>query len=483
MKTEPGPEIIEIIDDELDHDRFGRGPSTPLEPRPDPRRWATPVAAAAMAFVVAYGVVTTAISSHSTGQPPSSSAPEVSGQYYVADPLPSGFTMHSAESITSRLNGARPVGGETAELWATAGATAGSGSWFVVSLGTPHSTGANAYRIVSGGTEVVVEHDPASLQAHLSFTRDGTPMEVTAFNWTDRQLLRLVDSTYLTGSGIGYHDPFFTTDHRLMLRADPATALYGQPVSRVEYTTAVPVDLSGSFTITVGGVSRVDHDVATRFAIIDPAPLDLGRRTAIVGHDAADPTVAIVQVGDGNRLITLRGNVPLQSLVSIAGSVHPSSNGDVAKHLVQPPPSALDASSLPRTIASGMLADGRPWTIEVSSRRHDDPAAGYLWWIGQPGDTAQPSEIRPSAPAASPSIETVVEHGRTYVLAKAPRDMAGAQLHVNPNGLPSKVMPFADLDPGFSDLFTAYVFLQPVPFTAEIVDSSGATVVAWPVTA
>ncbi len=129
-----------------------------------------------------------------------------------------------------------------------------------------------------------------------------------------------------------------------------------------------------------------------------------------------------------------------------------------------------------------MLADGWPWTIQVSARNRDDPSGGYLWGIGQPGDSTVPSETRPSQADAGPSIETLVEHGRTYVLAKVPRAMVGAQLHVNPNGLTSAVSALTDLDPGFADLFTAYVFLEPVPFTAEIVDSGGSTVASWPIT-
>ena len=129
-----------------------------------------------------------------------------------------------------------------------------------------------------------------------------------------------------------------------------------------------------------------------------------------------------------------------------------------------------------------MLADGWPWTVQVSARNVADPAGGYMWWIGQPGDSMTPTEALPSQADASPSIETLVEHGRTYILAKAPRSMTGAELRVNPNGLPSAVVTLADVDPEFPDGFAAYVFLDPVPFTAQIVDSSGVTVASWPVT-
>jgi hypothetical protein len=164
--------------------------------------------------------------------------------------------------------------------------------------------------------------------------------------------------------------------------------------------------------------------------------------------------------------------------------VHPSPNADVAQLLdnSNPAPTFFANSGPPHTIASGMLADGWAWTVQVSARNIDDPAGGYVWGIGQPGDTTVPSETRLSQADAAPSIETLVEHGRTYVLAKVPRAMVGAQLHVNPTGLAPVESPLLDLDPGLADLFTAHVFLEPVPFTAQIVDASGATVASWPLT-
>ena len=134
----------------------------------------------------------------------------------------------------------------------------------------------------------------------------------------------------------------------------------------------------------------------------------------------------------------------------------------------------------PKTIASGMLSDGWPWTIQVSTRNPSNASDGYLWWIGQPGDSARPTETRISLPTGKPTIETIVEHGRTYVLAKVPLSMTGAQLHLNPNGLPSTVAPLMPIDPSLADNFTATVLLEPVPFSARIVDSSGATVASWP---
>ena len=478
MKTGPELEIIEIIDDD-GRDAFGELPKPSRAVRLDPRRtdqlrrWGTPAAAAIVGLVVGFAVISSIVTSGNAST--ASNRP----QYYVADPVPAGFSMRAADVVGSADSAS--ADDNSAELWASKDATATTGAWFVVTRGAPHSTGANSYRTVVNGTEVVVEHDPVSRQAHLSFTKDGNLLELTAFNWIDRQMLRLVDSIYMVGTRIAYRDMFFTTDHKLLLRADPESAFLGEPVTRVEYTKAVPVDLAESFTITVANDKPVDREVAAGFALTDANPVDIGRRTAIAGHDAAQPNVSVVQFHDGDRLITVRGNFDIPRLVAIAGGVHPASNGAVAKQVVSAPPSAFDIVGEPRSIASGMLADGRPWTIDVSTRDRSDPGSGYIWWIGQPGDTGRPSETR-LVVAASPSIETRVENGRTYVMAKVPRSVGRAELHVNPNGQPSVVSPLNDLDPAFVDLFTADVFLQPVPFTAEIVDGDGNTLVSWPVT-
>ena len=104
-----------------------------------------------------------------------------------------------------------------------------------------------------------------------------------------------------------------------------------------------------------------------------------------------------------------------------------------------------------------------------------------MWWIGQPDETTPP-EARPSLAAQGPSIETFVEHGRTYVVAKVPKSTTGAHLRVNPTGLPSTDLALIDVDPLLLDRFAAFAFIEPVPFAGQIVDGDGATLVSWPAT-
>ena len=479
MRTEPLPDLVEMIDDDVD--LFGdRARVAPLkEPRGSAPRWVGPVAAAALLAVVGYNVVSSAISATpKTKREPNTVEPD----YFVAD-APAGFGLYLAEdrgAAGGTGTAADFAGGDPAQLWATVDASATTGSWFVISQGTHHATGRNSYRTIVDGFEVVIEHDPPSGQSRVSFTKDGQPLEITSFGWVDRQLVRLVRSVSVASSVIRFSNPFFTTDHRQLLEVDPATALFGQPASRVGYSTAVPPALAQHFTITVAADHTTDRATVTRFALTGVSPLKLGDRSAIVGRSSADPTMAVVQWNDGKRLITVEGNLAPDQLSTVAKTIHQGSSSEVQKQLGST--RAIQAlQTPPDTIASGMLADGWAWAIQVSvAPSRDRNPNGYLWWIAQPSDSIRPSEIRPSLPAGAPTIETMVEHGRTYVVAKVPRAMTGSVLHINPTGLPTTLSPLFDVDAKFADEFTATVFDEPVPFTAQIVDRDGTTVAFWP---
>lgn len=478
MKTEPLPDIIEMIDDDVD--LFGdRTSSEPVrEPRGNSPRWVGPVAAAALLALVGYNVVSSAIGADS--QTKTGPNGGIEPEYFVAD-APAGFDIYLAED---RGGDGAPAAdfadSGPAQLWGTVDATATTGAWFVISQGTHHTTGRNSYRTIVDGFEVVIEHDPASRQSRLSFTKDGSLLEITAFGWVDRQLIRLVRSVGIESSAIHFSNLFFTSDHHRIMDSDPASALFGEPVSRVGYSTAVPPVLAEHFTVTVAADHTTDRAAVTRFALTGVSPLTLGDRSAIVGRSSADPTMSVVQWNDGKRLITVDGNLDQDRLSAIAETIHQGSASAVRNQLGSTR-AIRDLQTPPDTIASGMLADGWAWAIQVSvAPSPDNDAQGYLWWIAQPSDSIRPSEIRPSLPAGAPTIETMVEHGRTYVVAKVPRSMTGAVLHINPTGLPTSLSPLFDVDPKFADEFTAAVFDEPVPFTAQIVDGNGTTVAFWP---
>ena len=291
----------------------------------------------------------------------------------------------------------------------------------------------------------------------------------------------MVSSIKVAGSTIHFGNLFFASDHHRILDGDPATALFGVPVSRVGYSSAVPAGLAENFTVTVAGDKLTTRATITSFALTDVRSLALGDRSAIIGRSAADPTRSVVQWTDGARLITVDGNLDPDRLADIAKTVRQGSTDSVRHQFDGRSARALLAlQTVPETIKSGMLGDGWAWAIQVSNANPDNSAAGYLWWIAQPSDSIRPSEIRPSLPAGAPTIETMVEHHRTYVVAKVPRSMTGAVLRINPTGLPTTVSPLFDVDAKFADEFTASAFDEPVPFTAQIVDRDGTTVASWP---
>ncbi len=474
MRTEPSPELIEVIDDDVDY--FGdRTPSKTSRDSSERTRWAGPVAAAALLAALGYGVVSSAIESDNSVTPPNPAL--IDPVFYVADP-PTGFSMYLAEQRGDPGTAADFLARAPAEMWATPDAHATTGAWFVVSVGTHHSTGRNSYRVVVDGTEVVVEHDPETRQSRLSFSKNGYRLEITSLGWLDRQLVRLVRSVEVDAAGLGYSNAFFVTDHKRILQADPASALEGLPVARVGYSTGQPTALAENFTITVAGDDIVNSSTVTKFALTNKASTAIGNLPAIVGQSAADPTVSIVQWRDGGRLITLRGNLSLERLGAIAQTVHPSAADDVHQQLLeQDPPSVASRPDRENTVVSGMLGDRSTYVIQVDAWVQQGAAPGYLWWID---DIDGELVAQPSVTARSPSIETFVDHGRTYVMAKVPRSMKGAHLHVNPTGLPSIVTPLYDVNPALDDLFVASVFLEPVPFTAHVTDADGTTVASWP---
>lgn len=439
-------------------------------------RWIGAAAAVALVAIVGFSVISTATEPDRATTPTTTNV--IAPQYYVAEPPP-GFKMYLAEQRGGTETTAadfRDSG--QAQLWGTVDASATTGSWFVVALGGHHATGRNSYRTLVDGAEVIVENDPASGEKRVSFTKDGNQLEIYSRGWVDRQLVRLVRSVGVDSSGIHFSDLFFTTDHTQILDADPAIALFGRPLARVGYATAMPPSLAENFSITVSADDVIDPATVAKFAITRRTNFPIGDLTAIAGQSVEDPAVSIVQWRDGRRLITMSGNLNVSQMQGLAATVHQSPDDTVRRQLDTPvASSALGAA--PHAVASGTLSDGA-WTIQVSTRDPEKPDAGYLWWFGQPGDSAIPSETRPSLPSGVPTVETLVEHGRTYVLAKAPRGMTAATLHVSPTGLSSMVTSLSDVDPSLADQFAVAAFVEPVPFTARIVDGNGATVAAWP---
>ena len=175
--------------------------------------------------------------------PPRTTPGLIEPQYYVADP-PAGSACTWPSRRPDGRDPADFADDDEAELWATPDASATTGSWFVISQGPQHSTGRNSYRRSSTDIEVVFEHDPASGRRDCRSPRMAIDMAITSFGWIDRQLVRLVKSVNVDDSTIRFSDGFFTSDHKRVLQADPARAVFGLPVARVGYATGLPAELA-----------------------------------------------------------------------------------------------------------------------------------------------------------------------------------------------------------------------------------------------
>jgi hypothetical protein len=226
------------------------------------------------------------------------------------------------------------------------------------------------------------------------------------------------------------------------------------------------------FSITTAGVAS-SCAACTQFALIDSTSFTVRYATeAVIGHEAGDPRMTVVQWRDKDYLITVRGDLDDDTMRSVAQIVAPARDRAVNLRA----PTKLVGYGMPsdhRTLGSGMLGDGSPSTIAVGRNEKLE----YIWGVGQPGGSMEP---RATTTGPGASIETLVERGRTYVFAKASRTTVSPHLRVHRNGLPTAGMELTALDPAFPDVFTAYVFLEPVPFNAEIVDGDGQVIASWP---
>lgn len=227
--------------------------------------------------------------------------------------------------------------------------------------------------------------------------------------------------------------------------------------------------------ITVAGWPDDDRGIIQRFAMVATTRFAVGDLLGSVGPLATDPAESVAQWRDGDRLITVRGNLTPDAVAAIAQTVGPATDDGVQQRL------EAGLTSLPQvgfgtrhTIFSGVIGDGYTATVAVSARTD---LAGYVWWIGQPDASVQPRLV---AGDGGVTIDTRVEHGRTYVMAKVPRSEAGAVLRVNPTGLPTVELTLVDIDPQLPDLFAAYVFVEPVTYTAQVVGNDGEPLTVWP---
>ena len=491
MKTEQAPEIIEILDDDTNAfgDRHGGGVVDDGGPR-----WVGPVAAAALLGLIGFGVATSAPSSATpkaatvtsasvatTSIPttrPADVAPEDEVAYFAASP-PREFTVQYAN--LHALDHA-PFYGYGYELWATPDSTATSGTWFSVatyrgaSLPSP-----DAYLVQAGRLSITISHVDGG-QSVAQFSEDQVGVTITSFGWSDDDLVRLATSIQADERSISFTDAWFKPAHKLISTVQPWLAVQSVPAEQVAYASSADPD--NSVVITVGqklkpyegGAAEV-RQVALRFLLDRNTPFTVDGHAATAGAVVGESGRALAAWIVGDRVFTVSATMPVSQLITIARTVHEVSASEWAGMKFQAERSQVSLSRFDKgpaqEISSGIAGDATPWNIFVAIATSGGQRQISWSWN---------TNGMMTTPNGTPQIHTVVDNGRTYVLADLPRSIAtSGSLLVSRAGVDIDVtMPFVDVDPDADRIFAGYAFSEPGQYSVKILGPDGNVRAAWP---
>ncbi len=496
MKTEALPEIIEIIDDDVDP--FGeRSADTPIYDSDGPR-WVGPVAGAVLVALIGYGVATSASSSGApkvapitsttlaptTTLPTPTTVPPPRVPYYAADP-PRQYSVEFAGTQEPEL-GFDPPGDY--QLWATPGSTATSGSWFSIesySNGMGQIYAIDAYRVQIGEQSIAITHSPTG-QTILQFSTNGSAgVMLTSFGRSDDDLIRLAQSLRFEQ----YADNVTLTDGSLLNGSvkvgsvSPWFAVQGLPVHQIYYTAGN--DFTSSISVVVAvhppanrGGGAIDRQVALRFFLDHTTPFSVDGHSAVAGALIGQRDYALATWTAGDHIVTISGMMTVPEIIAVARTVHEVSSQEWEGMQLQATQHRGDNNfgkyeeTEPVAVSFGTDADASPWTITVATATFSTQEQ-LTWQWGTNGFGATASD--------RPAINTVVEGTRTYVLANLPRAVAPtAQLQVTRPGVDPVVVPFIDADPELNRTFAAYAFSEATQYSAQIIGADGTVLASWP---
>jgi hypothetical protein len=505
VKTDALPQnaatqIIEIIDDGIDP--FGDRTTNITSYDSEGPRWAGPVAAVVLVALIGWGVATTATSSGApevaptpstsvvptttptTTPPASASTIRVSlVPFYAADPWP-GYAVHYADVLDAQQ---LQPSHSSFQLWAGPDATATTGSWFSIEsirAGPQSIYATNAYRLDTDGQSLAISHLPGGQSVAQASIDNVMLVTITAVGWSDAGLARLATSfgpaDAQRGNDVQLNNPSLVSGYQMISSVQPWLAVQGVPTEQIYYSTEG--DSSG-FSISVAprpppakGRSTLNRQVALRFFLDHTTPFVVDGHEATAGSLVGQEDQSVATWVDGDHIVTLSGQMPVIQLVAVAHTVHQvsSSEWDAMQSEATRNSSRFDNynQTVPVPVSFGTDANAKPWIIRVGLAKLPGlQQVNWQWTQSGFGSTAQ----------ATGQINTVVENGRTYVLADLPRAVAAvAQLQVTRSGLDPVLVPFNDTDPTFDRTFAAYAFSEPTPYTAQIIGADGAVLAAWP---
>ena len=217
-------------------------------------------------------------------------------------------------------------------LFATEGASAGSGRWFSISSypggGRESIYATDAYRVLTAQGSVAISH-LSSGQSDAQFSPDGsTAVTLTAFGWGDEDLVRLAESLVIGRSGaLRFSDSALVADHRLLSTVEPWIALQGFPVEQVYYTTAdsptdgIGIQVSQRRSAREGG-STLDRQVALRFFLDHATSFEVDGHVAVAGAVLGSPGYVMATWIAGDHIVTVSGTMSVPQLIAMARTVH-----------------------------------------------------------------------------------------------------------------------------------------------------------------
>ena len=502
LQGDPSSEIIEILDD--DTDAFGdRATSHTFNDVGGPK-WVGPVAALALIGLIGYGVATSSSSgvapkatpvTSTTGVPQTTQptpttttgppAPPV--PYYAADP-PRQYRVQFAENFLEQGG----FNGEDYQLRAKPGATATSGSWFsMVSLRGQQSIYAqNAYRLQSDKGSLAISHLPLG-QTGVQFSNNrSSSVQLTAFGWTDDDLVRLAESITLGGGEPVFTDPSLIAGYEVISAVEPWLVVQGLPLEQIYYASVD--DPYGGVNISVAPLDRLsqagptlDRATALKFLLDHATPFTVDGHQAVAGMWVGQSGYGLATWTAGDHIVTVAGTMPVPQLIAIARTVRQvsarewdgmkfqaagnSSEGAGNNAAVTPP------YMVP--VSYGTDTEGVGWTIRVGLAAYGKVRQINWDWTGY--RSLQSTVV--TTPDNTVQITTFADNDRSYVLADLPRAIAAtAELQVSRGGLDPVVAPFNDTDPNADRIFAAYAFSEPGPFTAQVVGPGGIVLATWP---
>ncbi|MGZ4768189.1 MAG: hypothetical protein ACXVLX_05985 [Ilumatobacteraceae bacterium] len=490
MKTERVPDIIELIDD--DSDAFGDRRHSTTTSDAGGRQWVGPVAAAALAALIGYGVVTSAsttgapkaaptttttfVPTPTTGRESLSPDPsQTADAYYAADP-PQQFAVQYAN--VQALDHA-PFLGYGYELWATVGASARSGRWFsvVTYRGTSTLAAPDAYRVQAGALSLAISHATGGWTI-TQFTEDGSiGVTVTSFGWSDDDLVRLATSIQADERSIGFTDAWFEPEHSLITNVQPWLEVQSVPAEQITYMATD--DPANTVTITVAhklqpyeGGSENQRQTAVRFLLDPNTPFTVDGQEAVAGKVVGQGDRALATWISGDHVITVSATMPVSQLIDIAQTVHQVSARDWDGMRFQAQRNQVIYSRYEHSSAHSLATGSDPSTDVTVSTAVVGGQRQISWAWGSNGLATTPDD--------SPQIHTMVDTDHTYVLADLPRTISPSGfLKVDQDGH-EFIMPFADIDPTADRTFAAFTVAKAGPFTVAILGSDGEVRAVWP---